>query len=189
VTARLTWHLLVFGLLLPLASGCEDGDWLGPVERGLRGMFNGWDMWATEAVRPYEEEMPGRVEGTVSVGSPSRFDRGKAEIDALSREARERRAALTYRRYCHHCHGPSGDGRIIVGESLEIPPADLRDKSVQSQSTEDLLEHLKTGGDLMLPLATTLSPAEMLLVIEHLRSLRDRPSKPYYSPKSTTPIK
>jgi hypothetical protein len=60
---------LVFALITTaflLGCGLDKGDWLGPVERGLRAAFNGWDMWSTEAVRPYEDPMPQKVEGTVA---------------------------------------------------------------------------------------------------------------------------
>ena len=50
-------------------------------------------------------------------------------------------------RYCHHCHGQNGDGRIIVGESLETKPADLRSFKVQAQTDEALFDHLQEGGE------------------------------------------
>jgi hypothetical protein len=96
---------------------------------------------------------------------------------------------LTYRRYCHHCHGKNGDGRTIVGESLDIAPTDLRHVDVQSRDTSALFAHLRSGGELMVPLAQTMSPAEMLLSIEHLRTLRDRPSEPFFEPAYTEPIR
>lgn len=182
------YRLLFLSLFAVVATGCEEGDWLGPFERGLRGMVNGWDMWATEAVRPYEEEMPGDIEGAVSIDGLEKFERGRISVEKLSAEQRKNRGKLSYRRYCHHCHGPRGDGRIIVGESLEIPPTDLRQSSVQSKSNEELIEHLKSGGDLMLPLSATMSPVEMYLAIEHLRTLQGKPTRPYYSPKSAAPI-
>ncbi len=168
--------------------GCEDGDWLGPVERGLRGALNGWDMWDGDAVRPYEDPMPKTVKGTVPTTGRVSFEKSAAAFNAMPSIKRKERAALTYRRYCHHCHGPNGDGRIIVGESLELAPTDLRSDDVQSQSDEELFEHLQTGGGLMLPFAATLSPLEMLLSIEYMRTLKDRPSKPYFQPKYTEPL-
>jgi hypothetical protein len=172
-----------------LAGGCEDGDWLGPVERGLRGAVNGWDMWATESVRPYEDPMPPPVVGAVAVERAFSFETGAREVAAMPAEQREERGALTYRRYCHHCHGVNGDGRTIVGESLDIRPTDLRGVDVQSRDTRALYQHLQSGGELMVPLAQTMSPAEMLLSIEHLRTLRDRPSEPFFEPAYTEPIR
>jgi hypothetical protein len=79
--------------------------------------------------------------------------------------------------------------RIIVGESYDFEPADLRTEYVQSLSDQDLFDHLKEGGDLMLPLAATLSPLEMFFAIDHVRTLKDRPSKPHFSPKYEEPIR
>lgn len=183
-----TPFMIFFVGLSLFGTGCEEGDWLGPVERGLRDAVNGWDMWATDAVRPYEEEMPPIVEGTVPTNDQFSFENGRIELNRLSGKMRKSRSSLTYRRYCHHCHGPNGDGRIIVGESLEIPPTDLRLPKVQSKTDRELFDHLKTGGDLMLPFAATMSPLEMLLAVDHVRTLKDRPSTPYYKPKNPKPI-
>jgi cytochrome c5 len=172
-----------------LASGCEDGDWLGPVERGLRGAVNGWDMWATDSVRPYEDPMPPTVEGTVPVEQRFSFAAGAREVAAIPAEQRKERGSLTYRRYCHHCHGANGDGRTIVGESLDVVPADLRQAAIQSRDVHALYAHLQSGGKLMVPLAQTMSPAEMLLSIEHLHTLRNRPSEPFFEPAFTEPIR
>jgi mono/diheme cytochrome c family protein len=176
-------------LLAALVLGCDSGDWLGPMERGFRAAFNGWDMWTTEAVRPYEDPMPERVEGTRPVTDEFSLQAGRAALEPLSPADRKKKSALTYRRYCHHCHGPNGDGRIIVGESHEMKPTDLRSQRVQTKSDEALFQHLQTGGELMLPLAATMSPLEMLLAIEYLRTLKGRPSEPYFKPKFTAPIR
>ena len=60
---------------------------------------------------------------------------------------------------------------------------------MQAQTDEALFDHLQEGGDLMLPLAATLSPMEMILTVEYLRTLERRPSTPYYKPQFTEPIK
>jgi hypothetical protein len=174
-----------------IAAACSpfDGDWLGPVERGLRSGVNGWDMWATEAVRPYEDPQPERVEGTVPVGGGYSFATGARELAALGKDSREARAALSYRRYCHHCHGQNGDGRIIVGESMEHPPTDLRTEDVQSLTDEELFELLAEGGGVMIPFRETMSPLEVLLTIEHMRTLKNRPSRPFFEPQFTEPIR
>jgi hypothetical protein len=176
-------------IALALASiACEEGDYLGGLERQIRAGVNGWDMWATEAVRPYEDPMPAPVEGTVpTVDLRDRVEAGR-QLGRMSDGERAERAALTYRRYCHHCHGPNGDGRIIVGDHLELKPADLRSAAVQGRSDDELYRHLEEGGRLMLPLAATMSATEMLLAIEELRRLEDRPSKPHFAPRNTEPI-
>jgi hypothetical protein len=170
-------------------TGCADGDWLGPMERGLRGAMDGWDMWDTAAVRPYQDPMPPIVEGTVPTQDRYSFETGKRQLAGISPDQRKVRAARAYRRYCHHCHGPNGDGRIIVGESLDIAPTDLRDGAVQSQSDRALFDHLQSGGDLMIPLAATMSPLEMFYAIDHVRSLKTRPTKPNFPAKFEQPIR
>lgn len=169
--------------------GLDKGDWLGPVERGARYAFNGWDMWHTELVRPYEDPMPPRVEGTVPIKDEFSMAKGEAELKALSKADRDKKAALSYRRYCHHCHGPNGDGRIIVGESHEMHPKDLRSDEIQRKSKQALFQHLQSGGEIMIPLAATMSPLEMLLVIDYVRTLKDKPSEPYFKRQFTEPIK
>ena len=44
-------------LVLP-AAFTEQGDYLGPAERWARWALDGWDMWATDMVRPYEHPLP-----------------------------------------------------------------------------------------------------------------------------------
>ncbi|MBW2535117.1 MAG: cytochrome c [Deltaproteobacteria bacterium] len=168
--------------------GCEEGDYLGGVERGIRAGVNGWDMWDGDYVRPYEDPAPPRVEGTVPREDRFSIEAGRAELQAIGADARRERAALTYRRYCHHCHGPNGDGRIIVGESLELAPADLRSPEVQGMSEQALFEHVQSGGSLMIPLGATMSPGEMLRSIDHLRTLEGRDSRPHFRPRNTEPI-
>ena len=185
-TIRRTASALWIGLLL---LGCENGYQDGPFERGARAALNGFDMWATESVRPYEEPMPNQPEGTVQTEDLFSIEKGRADLARLSKKDRARKSALSYRRYCHHCHGPNGDGRIIVGESHEFKPADLRSAHTQAMSDEEIFNHVKEGGELMLPLAATLSPVEIMLVIDHLRSLKDKPSVPHFKPQFTEPIR
>lgn len=170
-------------------TACEKGYEDGPFERGARALLNGWDMWDGEAVRPYEEPMPATPEGVVPINNQFSYQRGLSDLESVPKEKRAEKGALTYRRYCHHCHGPNGDGRIIVGESHEFKPTDLRKPKVQSKTDEALFKHLQEGGELMLPLAATLSPLEMLFVIGHIRTLKNNPSTPYYKPRFTEPIR
>ncbi len=176
--------LLTFMLFVACEKGYEDG----PFERGARAALNGWDMWDGDAVRPYEAPMPAMPEGVVPVEDRFSLEKGKSDLKNVPADQRADKGALTYRRYCQHCHGPNGDGRIIVGESHEFKPTDLRSRKVQSKSETALFEHLQNGGKLMLPLAATLSPVEMLLVIGHIRTLKERPSKPHFKPQFTDPI-
>ena len=180
------WGLLA--LLLLLIAACEKGIEDGPFERGARAALNGWDMWTTDFVRPYENPMPNIPEGTVAQEDRFSFARGQKDLESVLPDKREAKAALAYRRYCHHCHGPNGDGRTIVGESHEFRPKDLRATRVQQMDDKALFKHLKEGGELMLPLAATLSPLEMLLVIGHVRGLKKRPTRPHFKPQFTKPI-
>lgn len=168
--------------------GCENGDWLGPVERGLRSGVNGWDMWATESVRPYENPMPAAVPGTRPITPGLDFKQARVAVHGLKADEREERAALTYRRFCHHCHGPNGDGRIIVGESLDIKPADLRASKVQSKTDRAIYSHIVSGGELMVPFQATMSPVDMMLAVEYVRTLSSKPGKPYFPRRHTKPI-
>ena len=145
-------------------------------------------MWATDAVRPYEGPMPSIVNGTVPIVDTTSYKVGKENLGKLTSDELNTKAELSYRRYCHHCHGQNGDGRIIVGESLKVRPADLRSSSIQSKTEEDLFNHIKSGGKLMLPLSATMTPQEILLSIQHIRKLRGRGSVPYVEPQYTEPI-
>ena len=180
---RLRWALLLMSAALLVA--CENGYQDGPFERWARAAMNGWDMWDTPAVRPYEEPQPDLPEGSVPTEDWTSLESGQAAYKKLSAEEREKRSALSYRRYCHHCHGANGDGRIIVGESHEFEPTDLRQSHVQNMTDAEIFAHVQEGGKLMLPLAATLSPLEILLVIDHVRDLTERPSTPYYKPQFT----
>jgi mono/diheme cytochrome c family protein len=175
-------------MLLALAlTACEPGVF-GPFERGARAIFFAWDMWDTEAVRPFENPLPPTPEGVVPVTGKVTFADAAAEVAAMDEETRTAHAKVAYRRYCHHCHGANGDGRIIVGESFNPPVPDLTTKKVRDMSDEELYDQLVHGTEIMIPLDTTMSPTEMMLAITHVRSLADSPSTPYFEPKSTEPI-
>jgi hypothetical protein len=69
-----------------------------------------------------------------------------------------------------------------------MEPGDLRTDYVQSMSDGDLFDHIQSGGDIMLPLAATMSPLEMFCTIDHVRTLEGRSSKPHFPPKYEEPI-
>ena len=116
----------VAALILLAALGlvaCDRGDYAGGAERATREALNGWDMWETAAVQPHEKPLPLPVAGTVpSDGAPS-FERALQQLGEMSAFDRKQRAALVYRRYCHHCHGANGDGRTIVGGTDDVAMA------------------------------------------------------------------
>ena len=176
---------LVIVAVLALA-GCDKGDWF-PFERTARELFNGWDMWDTAAVSPHKTPMPPSPAGVVPVGGRLQtYDRAAAELARLDLAARRARGQLAYRRYCHHCHGPAGDGRSIVGESFAPSIPDLR---AVTQTDRELFDVIMGGGGNMLPLASTLSALEAVLTISHVRALAGAPSRPVYAPKDTAPVR
>jgi hypothetical protein len=169
-------------------TACDKGDYLGGAERAARQAVNGWDMWQTDAVQPHEKPMPHPVKGTVPVAGAPGFEQARRELAAMEPAVREKRAELVYRRFCHHCHGPNGDGRSIVGESFGVRPSDLRAPAVQARSDRSLYDHLSTGTDIIIPLAPLMTPRDRLLAIERLRSLADAPSVPLFERRSVEPV-
>ncbi len=175
-------------VVIPLAM-TDKGDYLGPVERGLRTALNGWDMWDGPAVSAHKLPMPALPEGSVSVHGRPNLAKAQATLAALPPEKMADAAALTYRRYCYHCHGKNGDGRVIVGESFGIHLPDLRDPAIQAMSDAELFHVLQHGAGMAIPLADTMSAEETVLAIAYLRTLAGRPSEPYYRPRNTAPLR
>jgi len=165
-------------------TACDKGDWFGGAERATREAVNGWDMWATDAVQPHEKPMPLPVHGTVPLhGAPS-FDQAQQQLAAMVPLVRQRRAELVYRRFCHHCHGPNGDGRSIVGESFGVRPPDLRAPEIQARGDQYLYDHLSNGTDILISLAPIMTPLDRLLAIERMRVLAGAPSEPLFQPRN-----
>ena len=179
--------LLACAAALALVA-CDRGDWF-PFERTFRALFNGWDMWSTAAVSPHGQPMPPVPEGAVPVGGLRRYEAARAGLDALPAAEKAAGGALAWRRYCHHCHGPNGDARIIVGESFSPAIPDLRLPAAQGRTDREIYDQVQRGGAVMIPLDDTVTPLETLLAIRHLRSLASAPSKPFFPPQSAVPIK
>jgi hypothetical protein len=176
--------LAVFGFAFSLLSG----DGCGPVERGIRAGLGTWDMWETAMVAPYQRPMGAVPDGVVPVGGRSdTYEAAQTALKAISADERIKRAHLNYRRFCHHCHGPNGDNRIIVGESFGFKLPDLRSDEIQNLADVQIFEALSLGSERMIPLAATISPVDRLLVIEYLRTLKGRPSRPFYPPRWVEP--
>ncbi len=172
---------LVFGLVPWLVV--ERGDWMGPLERLARAMMQGWDMWAVESVRAYERPMPGRPEGAVPVSGRAGYEQGVRAIAALDPSQARERGRVVFARLCDHCHGPQGDGRVIVGESFDVSLPDLRSSEVQGRSDRALFGSVFYGTGNMIPLRETVSPDDLLLALQHVRSLAGAPSRPYFERK------
>ena len=185
------YFIIIASVLLVtiFASGCGSHDWFGPLERGARTLFNGWDMWDTPMVRPYEDPMPPVPTGSVAIKAKPDYQEAWKQFSKSNAQQRNDRGLVAYRRFCHHCHGANGDGRIIVGESFSVSPPDLRSSDVQEMSTEDLFEIIAAGSGSMLGLAASMTPLDILFSIHHMRSLKDAPSKPYFAPRNTQPVK
>lgn len=175
-------------LVTTTLSGCH-GDWLGPIERGARAAFNGWDMWDTPSVRPYEAPLTLPVEGTQTVERRASYQQAVQQMTALSPAEQQRRAALTYRRFCHHCHGSNGDGRIIVGESFDVTMPDLRNGNTPDLDDEQLYDFISGGSGAMLALESSMTPLERALVIPHVRTLTRAPTQPFFPPRAERPLK
>jgi hypothetical protein len=167
-------------------TACDRGDYLGGAERATREAVNGWDMWETDAVQPHEKPMPLPVQGTVAVNGAPDFEQAQLQVFAMDPAARKQRSELVYRRFCHHCHGPNGDGRIIVGESFGVRPPDLRAPEIQALSDEYLYDHISYG--ILLPLAPIMTPQDRLLAIDRLRALADAPSEPLFERRNVEPL-
>ena len=173
-------------MLLLGALGCDRGDWFPP-ERTLREVLNGWDMWDTAAVMPYRTVLPAAPAGSLAIDHQDTFAAGQVELDKLAPQQRRDRAALAYRRFCHHCHGPNGDARIIVGESFTPALPDLRITHAQSLDDRAIFNQLMHGSRNMIPLDDTVTPLEALLTISHMRTLAGAGSRPFFPPASTNP--
>jgi mono/diheme cytochrome c family protein len=176
-------------LMLGSVPGCHCADGCGPLERGTRAAVGGWDMWSTPSVRPYETPMPPTVAGTVPTAGTPGYAPARAKVAALSVADRARLARMSYRRYCAHCHGAAGDGRSIVGESFDPAPPDLRAAAVQGIADEDLFDLVTGGSGKMPPLAAIATPEEAVLALDQVKRLAHAPSRPYFTPKYTAPIR
>lgn len=167
----------VAGFAVSLLSG----DGCGPVERGVRAALGTWDMWQTPLVAPHQRPLHRVPAGAVPVGGPTQsLARARAAVVAMPAAARTERAARVYRRFCYHCHGPSGANRVIVAESFPFRLPDLRSDAVQGLSDSQIFDSLTHGRQRMIPLAATLDARDRLLAIEHLRRLKDEPARPFY---------
>ena len=182
--------LMIAGMLVVALSvaGCGSHDWFGPVERGARTLFNGWDMWDTAMVRPYEEPMPPTPEGVVPVTGLETFQEAEAQYRKAGDAYNSKRGPLVYRRFCYHCHGAHGDGRIIVGESFAVKPTDLRGENVQTLSNEDLYDVVADGFNTMLGLRASMTPDDIVQSIHYMRTLKNAPSTPFFKPRNTQPL-
>ncbi len=185
---KAVFPLLVVAAIGGFAVSLLQGDGCGPVERGIRAGLGTWDIWETASVSPYQTPLAGVPDGVVPVGGRmDTYERARATVDGMPSDVRSQRAAQVYRRFCHHCHGTNGDNRIIVGESFNFALPDLRSDRVQGLTDDQIFESLTNGTEKMIPLAATLSAVDRLLAIVHLRTLKGRPSEPFFKPRWVEP--
>jgi hypothetical protein len=164
------------------------GDGCGPVERGIRAGLGTWDMWETAMVAPYQQPLGAVPEGSVPVGGdPESYATARRTIDALLPAERKLLAGQAFRQFCHHCHGPRGDNRIIVGESFGFALPDLRSDDIQNLADEQIFASLSVGTKRMISLAAMTTAVERVLAIEHLRTLKGAVSRPFYPPRWVQP--
>ena len=78
---------------------------------------------------------------------------------------------------------------VAVSSALaEANPVDM--KLGQSLRFETFLkDRVRDGSGAMLALHDTLTPLEVLLAIRHMRGLKGAPSRPFYPPQATIPLK
>ena len=182
-TAAALASAFLFGL-----TGCDQGDWFGGVERVAREAFHGWDMWETAAVQPYEKPLLAPVDGAVALERIAGFAEARERVAEMPVEEREKRSALAYRRFCHHCHGPNGDARIIVGESFGVPVPDLRSPEIQAKTDSEIYESVSRGTERIIPLAPIMTPQDRVLAIEYVRGLAAARSVPFFEPRNVVPL-
>ncbi|MFB3890613.1 MAG: cytochrome c [Phycisphaerae bacterium] len=101
-------------------------------------------------IRPYHAAMPLPPEGAVPVEDvwpalPTTAQATTMKVSIPATPANIARGKVYYGYYCAFCHGPSGDGRVPVGESFVPAPADLRSPKVRSMSDGQLLRAMLTG--------------------------------------------
>ena len=180
---------LVWLSLAPLATACDKGDYFPP-ERTMRAAFNGWDMWNTDAVSPYQAPMPALPAGAIPVDyDRDPFATARSKVQGMDPQTPQLAEDTAYGRYCSHCHGPNGDSRTMVGESFTPRLPDLRLPATQAKADRELYDLLMHGSERMVALDDTVTPVEAVLAIAHVRSLAGAPSRPLFSPKSTQPIR
>ena len=136
---------LAIGFFASTVVGCDRGDYFGPVERSLRTVLFGWDMWQTPGVRPYARPMPLPPPGSVSISGRRDFKGFVARFASLDSQVKAVRAKAAYRHYCQHCHGEHGDGRTLVGESFSPAPPDFRTSGTCDQDPADLFAMATDG--------------------------------------------
>ncbi len=81
-------------------------------------------------------------------------------------EASETRGEAVYKTYCHHCHGPKGDGSGHIGRGLMVKPVDLTAPEAASRMTPQAIFTIVKNGSTrpntaMIPWGTVL-PDELI---------------------------
>lgn len=82
-------------------------------------------------------------------------------------------AALYRKKVCTACHGADGSGNTPVGKSLGAH--DLRAEEVQKKTDAQLAETIAKGRGRMPAFGSSLTEAEIMRVISHVRTLARRP--------------
>ena len=136
-------------------------------------------MWETPVVKPLEQTLPARPDGSIPLDGEDALYRvsDPGEIRSPIKLADPRVVAQgesLYLTYCAQCHGHDFSGVGPVGQSFYPPLPDLRDPEIQSLSNGELFKNISYGipGKRQPPLASTISVADRWRIIAFVRSLR-----------------
>jgi mono/diheme cytochrome c family protein len=127
-----------------------------------------------EEEKAVREFLAGTSERSEAPGRPDvRADpRRLASLDLTVLTTHTPEAEKLFKAQCAPCHGVKGRGDGPVAASLQPKPADLTDPEFQAQRTdEQLREALVKGKGAMPPLGALLTPEEIDLLVDHIRSL------------------
>ncbi len=135
-------------------------------------------MRQTPAVRPYEKPLLVMDSALVPFGGGEQ-DYRVARPDNLKSPLQNRdpqTLALgkkVYFTYCAQCHGINYDGYGTVGQSFAPPPANLKNRQVQTKSEGALFQEISYGipGGRQPALATTIDVMDRWRVVAYVKSL------------------
>lgn len=85
------------------------------------------------------------LSGAVNADDGAQSLQGKTKV-WVTFEASESRGEAVYKTYCHHCHGPKGDGSGHFGRGLMVKPVDLTAPEAASRMTPQAIFTIVKNG-------------------------------------------